>query len=76
VLVTRDRCHLCEVVRPVLAEEAAAAGLRWAEVTLDERPDLEPRFGELVPVTLVDGVVHDYWRLDRDRFRNALAART
>jgi hypothetical protein len=76
VLITRTRCHLCEVVRPVLADEVAAAGLTWAEITLDERPDLEADYGEMVPVTIIDGAVHDYWRLDRDRLRIALANRT
>ena len=28
------------------------------------------------PVTLIDGFVHDYWRLDRGRLREALSART
>lgn len=76
VLVTRPGCHLCDDVRPVLVDEAAAAGVEWAEVSLSERPDLEARFGELVPVTLIDGFVHDYWRLDRGRLREALSART
>ena len=76
VLVTRPGCHLCDIVRPVLVGETAAAGVAWTEVCLSERPDLEARFGELVPVTLIDGFIHDYWRLDRERLRAALAALT
>ena len=70
--MTRPGCHLCDIVRPVLVGETAAAGVAWTEVSLSERPDLEARFGELVPVTLIDGFIHDYWRLDRERLRAAL----
>ena len=41
-------------------------------------PLLDPRrhalFLDLVPVILVDGTMHGYWRVEEDRLRRALAA--
>lgn len=76
VLITRPGCHLCDVVRPVLAEVVAEAGLTWSELSLADHPELESRFGEMIPVTVLDDQVHDYWRLDADRLRDALRRRT
>jgi hypothetical protein len=30
-------------------------------------------YGEEIPVTFVDGRQHDFWRVDADRLRRALA---
>jgi Glutaredoxin-like domain (DUF836) len=35
-------------------------------------PDLLERHSEQVPVVLVDGRVHDFWRVDADRLTAAL----
>ena len=43
------------------------------KVTLiDDSPELSGKYGEEVPVTLINGERHDYFRVDRERFRNAL----
>lgn len=44
----------------------------WVEVDVDEDPARQRRYGELVPVVLVDGVQVDYWQIDPDRLRAAL----
>ena len=55
------------------------AGLRrvgesYDEVSiLDDRALLE-RYAEEIPVTLVDGKQHDFWRVDEGRLRAALAS--
>ena len=38
---------------------------------LDE-PELMARYAEEIPVTLVDGRQHDFWRVDADGSRAAL----
>ena len=35
-------------------------------------PALVERYAEMIPVTLVDGLQHDYWRVDPARLRAAL----
>jgi hypothetical protein len=42
------------------------------EIFIDGDEELEKRFGEQVPVTLIDGVHHDYWRVDPIRFKSSL----
>ena len=80
-LIGKPGCHLCddarEVVQAVMTEvEAADAAPR---VTLDERSILDDavlaeRYAEEIPVLLIDGDVHDYWRVDPVRLKTALLA--
>ena len=76
-LYVRQGCHLCDDARAVLAAALAERGAdapAWDEVDVDSDADLADRYGDLVPVVTVDGVVQGYWRLDGDRVRRALAA--
>ena len=41
---------------------------------VDDDPALLDRYAEEIPVTLVDGRQHDFWRVDPDRLRAALGA--
>ena len=74
-LYSRRGCHLCEVARKVVARVCADLGETYDEVDIDADPELQDRFGEEVPVTLVDGRQHDFWRVDEARLRAALARR-
>lgn len=71
-LITRTGCHLCEVAETRLAELAAELGfgLRLLDVDADRARANE--YSERVPVILIDGAEHGYWRLEEDRFRRAL----
>lgn len=71
-LITKPGCHLCDVARDVIVAVTAELGVDWVEVDILERPDLLVRYAEQIPVTLVDGRQHDYWRVDADRLRTAL----
>lgn len=68
-LLTRPGCHLCDTARGDLARIAAELGVRWDErdVTLDQ--DELARYAEMVPVILLDGVEHGYWRVEEERLR-------
>lgn len=72
-LYARPDCHLCEVARTVIAKVCADLGEEYDEVLIDDDPVLRARFGEEVPVTFVDGLQHDFWRVDETRLRAALA---
>jgi glutaredoxin len=71
-LITRAGCHLCEVAEARLAELAGELGfgLRLLDVDADRQRANE--YSERVPVILIDGAEHGYWRLEEDRFRRAL----
>ena len=73
-LYSRPGCHLCDDAREVIARVSADLGEAFTEVDIVGDPDLLDRFGEEIPVTLVDGRQHDFWRVSEDRLRAALAA--
>jgi hypothetical protein len=49
-------------------------GVGWQEQSINDDPALAEQYWEQVPVTLVDGRQHDYWRVDEARLRAALLA--
>ena len=52
----------------------ADLGESFDEVDIDADRALADRFGDEVPVTFVDGRQHDFWRVDEERLRAALAS--
>jgi hypothetical protein len=73
-LLTRPGCHLCDDARAVVAAVAAELGVDWEERDIT-RSDSDLRaYGEMIPVTLIDGVQHDFWRVSEHRLRAALRA--
>ena len=80
-LIGKPGCHLCddarEVVRAVMAEvEAsdAAPTLELDELSILDDEELAARYAEEIPVLLIDGEVHNYWRIDPVRLKTALLA--
>ncbi|HET7357469.1 MAG TPA: glutaredoxin family protein [Nocardioidaceae bacterium] len=72
LLYSRPGCHLCDDARQVVEAVCAELGERYCEVDITTSPELQREYGELIPVTLVDGSRHDFWRVDPDRLRAAL----
>lgn len=73
-LVGKPGCHLCDVARSVIGQVCADLDVGWTEVSIHDDPLLRDRYAEMIPVTLVDGRQHDYWRVDPIRLRAALGA--
>jgi glutaredoxin len=73
-VLTRPGCHLCAEALQVVAAVCAETGTGWTEQDITGDPELTRRYTDEVPVTFVDGSQHDYWRVDPDRLRAALAA--
>ena len=72
-LVGKPDCHLCADARAVIEAVCAETGESYVELSILDDPDLADRYWEQIPVTLVDGVQHDFWRVDATRLRAALA---
>ncbi len=72
-LIGKPDCHLCDDARAVVQRVAADLGVQVEERSILDDPDLYERYWEQIPVTLVDGEQHDYWRVDEARLRAALA---
>ena len=75
-LITRPGCHLCDDARAVVSAVGRDLAVGWEEWSIDDDPQLRERYAEQIPVTLVDGVQHDFWRVSEQRLRAALAAGT
>ncbi len=74
LLYGRPGCHLCDAARQIVEVVCAELGEGWQEVDITTDADLLARYGEEIPVTLVDGRQHDFWRVDPGRLRAALLA--
>jgi len=68
-LYSRAGCHLCD---------DAAAALRqleidFVEVDISAHRDLEAEYGDRIPVIMLDGKEHGYWRVEGDRLLRDMA---
>jgi len=73
-LVSKPGCHLCDaardVVNSVVGELEGVASV--TEVSILDDPELFEKYVEEIPVVLIDGRVHNIWRVDPARLRTAL----
>lgn len=72
-LVTRVGCHLCQEAETTLRRLGAELGFGYAEVDVDADPARKQEYSDRVPVVLIDGREHGYWRVEEARFRAAIA---
>ena len=72
-LITRAGCHLCEQAEALLRPMASELGFVYDEVDVDSDPELKARHSDDVPVILLDGRQHGYWRVEETRLRRDLA---
>jgi glutaredoxin len=71
-LVTRTGCHLCEVAETTLRRLRDELGFGYTETDVDADAALLAEYSDRVPVILIDGREHGYWRVEEARFRKAL----
>ena len=71
-MYSRRNCHLCEVAKDVVESARNEAEFEFEVVFIDGDAGLEKEYGEEVPVTLINGKRHDYFRVDRARFIEAV----
>jgi glutaredoxin len=74
-LLSKPGCHLCDDAREVIARVAMELGEPWEERDITRSEEDTRLYWEQIPVTLIDGVQHDFWRVDEKRLRAALAHR-
>jgi hypothetical protein len=73
VVVVTPGCHLCDDACGVVAAVCAQASAGWVARDLAELDETaQAKWREFVPVVLVDGEVHDIFRVSADRLRAAL----
>ncbi|MGN6415597.1 glutaredoxin family protein [Flexivirga sp.] len=74
-LIGKPGCHLCDDARAVIERVCADTGESFTEHDILQEPELLAAYAEQIPVILVDGKQHDYWRVDEQRLRTALSRR-
>ena len=72
-LISRVDCHLCEVAEDTLADLQGELGFRLEKLDVDADPSRRAEYSDRVPVILIDGKEHGYWRVEEKRFRAALS---
>ena len=77
-LLSKPGCHLCDAAREVVAEVVAGldgeTSVTVEELSILDDPELNARYWDEIPVVLIDGAVHNVWRVDPQRLRAALLA--
>ncbi|GLW08875.1 thioredoxin family protein [Microtetraspora sp. NBRC 13810] len=73
-LLGKPGCHLCDDARAVIARVAGELGVPWEERDITQSERDQEEYWEMIPVTLIDGVQHDFWRVDETRLRAALSS--
>lgn len=71
-LITRVGCHLCADAEGRLAELSAELGFALDLLDVDADRNRANEYSDRVPVILIDGAEHGYWRLEEERFRAAV----
>ncbi|GAB3801844.1 glutaredoxin family protein [Humibacter antri] len=78
-LIGKPGCHLCDDARQAISDVTHALP-DASRISLEERsildePELFDRYAEEIPVVLIDGRQHTYWRVDKERLTAALIER-
>ena len=70
---SRSNCHLCEVALEVISEIRKEFEFTITKILIDGNAELEEKYGEQVPVILINNQPHDFFRVDPERFRLAIS---
>jgi len=73
-IYSRHGCHLCHVMKDEVAQIQKDLEFTIEVIYIDKNIELEEKYGEQVPVILIDGEIHDFFKLNETRFRKALTS--
>lgn len=82
-LIGKPGCHLCDDAREAIdgvlfefrkANPGVEVLVEEQNILLDEA--LNAKYAEEIPVLLIDGNMHNYWRIDEERLMRALYAKS
>ncbi|GHF31932.1 glutaredoxin family protein [Streptomyces griseoluteus] len=72
-LIRKPGCHLCDDAQAVIEKVCGELGVSWEGRDTTEDRALHDQYWEQIPVVLVDGEQHTFWRVDEGRLRRALS---
>jgi glutaredoxin len=71
-LIRKPGCHLCDDAQVVIEKVCGELGVPWEQKDITQDRRLHDEYWEQIPVVLVDGAQHTFWRVDEQRLRRAL----
>ncbi len=71
-VISRTGCHLCEIAIDKINLVKNQLKFELEIKLINDLPELEQEYGEQVPVIMIDNKIHDYWRVDIERFTKAI----
>ena len=71
-VISRTGCHLCEIAIDKIKLVKDQLQFELEIKLINDLPELEQEYGEQVPVIIIDNKIHDYWRVDIERFTKAI----
>ena len=74
VIYSRVNCHLCEEAEKSIREVLTEIPFELEVIAINGDKELEKLYSEEVPVITINGDVHDYYKVDKQRLLKALRA--
>ena len=71
-VISRTGCHLCEIAIDKINSVKDELKFELEIKLINDLPELDQEYGEQVPVIMIDNKIHDYWRVDIERFTKAI----
>jgi glutaredoxin len=72
VIFSRQNCHLCHEAEKIVREVLSEISFELEVINIDGNAELESLYGEEVPVTMINEAKHDYFKVDKKRFSEAV----
>ncbi len=72
-VMTRVGCPACATAEHDVAGICDEMSVPWSATDVDTDAELRAEYGDRVPVILVDGREHGFWKVEPERLRAALA---
>jgi glutaredoxin len=72
-IYSRSNCHLCDVALETLESFHSEFTFVIEKILIDDNLELESKYGESIPVILINDAPHDFFRVNPDRFRSAMS---
>jgi len=71
-IYSRPGCHLCDDAQNVLESLCEELNFEIEVINIDIDPELIKLYSDQVPVIHIDGLHHDFYKVDPLRFRSSL----
>ena len=71
-IYSRTGCHLCDDAQKILESMQEELNFDIEVIDIDESAELIKLYSDQVPVIHIDGLHHDFYKVDPDRFRSSL----